>query len=307
MRVLRNTGQNISPSDDGRLFDQAFTDGLFNSPSITSLGADKVQIGAMYGILCGRDFTSDAQQVSVALSDSGTKTGHIFIRFDTTTADIISIQSVIGSYTPTYQDINTTGTIAEMEIASYTATVLAVTAITPNYPKAQTEPNEAIAGSLAAIETSPATANHAVGTYIVYNGQLYRVTTAIVGGTTLNGKITPATVADTNIDITITYADPSVINTTYSWAIANPITRHVQGQIYYTAAVTGSLSAIANIPAPYRPSRQAWGFAAGSNGGGYVGRYTVTPGGDVNVAVTGTIPSDSGFAYGVFIPFSYYY
>jgi len=194
MRVLRNTGQNISPSDDGRLFDQAFTDGLFNSPSITSLGSNLVQIGAMYGILCGRDFTSDAQQITVALSDSGTKTGHIFIRFDTTTADIISIQSVIGAYTPTYQDINTTGTVCEMEIASYTATVLAVTALTPNYPKAQTEINTTLAGSIATIETSPATANHSVGEYIVYNGQLYKVTTAITAGTTLTGKISAVSV-----------------------------------------------------------------------------------------------------------------
>lgn len=109
------------------------------------------------------------------------------------------------------------------------------------------------------------------------------------------------------VEVPMTYADSSKINTTYSWCIADTANRHVQGQIYYTSAVTGTLSAIANIPAPYRPSRQVWGFAAGSNGGGYTGRSTITAGGDVNVAVTGTIPSDSGFAYGVFIPFSYYY
>lgn len=34
-------------------------------------------------------------------------------------------------------------------------------------------------GSIAVIETSPATSAHAVGTYLVYNGKLYKVTSAI--------------------------------------------------------------------------------------------------------------------------------
>lgn len=44
---------------------------------------------------------------------------------------------------------------------------------------------ETIAGSLAMIESSPATTAHVVGEYIVYNGQLYKVTAAIAAGQTL--------------------------------------------------------------------------------------------------------------------------
>lgn len=249
MRVLRNTGQNISPSDDGRLFDQAFTDGLFNSPSITSLGSNLVQIGAMYGILCGRDFTSDAQQITVALSDTGTKTGHIFIRFDTTTADIISIQSVIGSYTPTYQDINTTGTVCEMEIASYTATVLAVTALTPNYPKAQTEINTTLAGSIATVETNPATANHSVGEYIVYNGQLYNVTTAITAGTTLTGKISAVSMGN---ELTTLHSVSASANVTINSGGYIKVGRIVTVTISITtsAQMTIGTSLLTSFPAP---------------------------------------------------------
>lgn len=53
-----------------------------------------------------------------------------------------------------------------------------------------------LAGSIATIETSPATANHSAGEYIIYNGQLYKVTTAITAGTTLTGKISAVSVAD---------------------------------------------------------------------------------------------------------------
>ena len=49
-------------------------------------------------------------------------------------------------------------------------------------------------GSLATIEASPATQAHAVGDYIVYNGQLYKVTAAISPGETLTpGTNTAAT------------------------------------------------------------------------------------------------------------------
>ena len=42
------------------------------------------------------------------------------------------------------------------------------------------------AGSIATIEPSPATQAHAVGDYIVYNGQLYKVTAAIAQGESLS-------------------------------------------------------------------------------------------------------------------------
>lgn len=73
---------------------------------------------------------------------------------------------------------------------------------------------ETLAGSIATIETSPATANHSVGEYIVWNGKLYRVTTAIVSGNSLSGKVTSAIVGNvltslnndlTNLFITQTY------------------------------------------------------------------------------------------------------
>lgn len=55
---------------------------------------------------------------------------------------------------------------------------------------------EDLAGSVATIETSPATAVHAVGDFILWNGQLYTVTAAIAVGETLTvgSNITATTV-----------------------------------------------------------------------------------------------------------------
>lgn len=54
------------------------------------------------------------------------------------------------------------------------------------------------AGSIATIESSPATQAHAVGDYIVYNGQLYKVTAAIAQGESLTAgtNIRSSKVAD---------------------------------------------------------------------------------------------------------------
>lgn len=185
MRVIRSSGQNVSPSDDGRLYAQAFEDGLFESTTISSLGGNLVGLGAMYGIICGRDFTAEAQSVNVVLPDDGTETGFIYIQYDTTTEDVISIESSLAPFTPQYDDINTSGTICQMVIATYEANSVAVTDVTPVYSVATTKPNNDLIGSMAQIETSPTTASHAVGTYLVWNNQLYEVTSAISVGETL--------------------------------------------------------------------------------------------------------------------------
>lgn len=184
MRVIRSAGQNVSPSDDGRLFDQIFTDGLFEETTITHLGANNVALGAMYGIICGRDFTAEAQTVAVELpeDDAGT-TGYIYIEIDTSSDDVITIGSALAPFTPTYEDLNTNGAVAQMIIAEYVASSVAITSLTPVYVMATS--GSVLPGSVATVEVSPAVANHAVGDFILYGGQLYSVTAAISVGETL--------------------------------------------------------------------------------------------------------------------------
>ena len=184
MRVIRSAGQNVSPSDDGRLFDQIFTDGLFEETTITHLGANNVALGAMYGIICGRDFTAEAQTVAVELpeDDAGT-TGYIYVEIDTSSDDVITIGSALAPFTPTYEDLNTNGAVAQMIIAEYVASSVAITSLTPNYVMATS--GSVLPGSVATVETSPAVANHSVGEFILYGGQLYSVTAAISVGESL--------------------------------------------------------------------------------------------------------------------------
>jgi hypothetical protein len=184
MRVIRSAGQNVSPSDDGRLFDQIFTDGLFEETTITHLGTNNVALGAMYGIICGRDFTAEAQTVAVELpeDDAGT-TGYIYVEIDTSSDDVITIGTALAPFTPTYEDLNTNGAVAQMIIAEYVASSVAITSLTPVYVMATS--GSVLPGSVATVEVSPAVANHSVGDFILYGGQLYSVTAAISVGESL--------------------------------------------------------------------------------------------------------------------------
>ena len=184
MRVIRSAGQNVSPSDDGRLYDQIFTDGLFEDTTITNLGANNIALGTLYGVICGRDFTAEAQTIAAVLPEGDTEeTGYIYVEIDTSSDDVITINSALAPFTPTYEDINTNGAVVQMIIAEYTASAVAVTSITPTYSKASA--GTVLPGSVAIVEQSQAVSNHSVGEYILLGGQLYKVTRAISSGETI--------------------------------------------------------------------------------------------------------------------------
>lgn len=181
MRVIRSAGQNVSPSDDGRLYDQIFTDGLFEDATVTALGGNNIALSALYGVICGRDFTAEAQTINATLPEADTANGYIYVEIDTSSDDIITIGTALAPFTPTYENINTNGAVAQMVIATYEASAVAVTSVTPTYTKA----SAGGVGSLATIEASPVTSNYSVGSFLVYNGTLYKVTRAIAAGESL--------------------------------------------------------------------------------------------------------------------------
>ena len=184
MRLIRAAGQNVSPSDDGRLYDQIFSNGLFTDTAFAALGTNNVQVGAMYGDLCGRDFTIEQQTIAVPLPEGdGETTGYIYVEIDTSAETPLSVGATLAPFTPTYEDINVNGAVAQMIVAEYTASAVAVTSVTATYTKAAA--GAVRPGSIATVESSPVTTNHAVGDFILYGGTVYRVTAAIATGETI--------------------------------------------------------------------------------------------------------------------------
>ena len=92
-------------------------------------------------------------------------------------------------------------TSADIPEGGIVDTELSSTSTNPVQNKAIKQETDKILGNLATIETSPAIANHAVGSYIVYNSQLYRVTSAITAGGTLEGRIQATNVMDETVKV----------------------------------------------------------------------------------------------------------
>lgn len=233
MRLIRSTGQNVSPSDDGRLFDQIFTDGLFADTTFAMLGANNVQIGTIYGDLCGRDFTIEQQTVAVALPEGeGETTGYIFVEIDTSAETPLSVGSALAPFTPTYEDVNVNGAVAQMIIAEYTASAVAVTSITAKYSRV----SAGGIGSLAMIESSPATANHSAGSYLVYDGVLYKVRSAIAAGETL--------VPGTNITATTAGAELTSLNNDLTDVKSGSISAELSGVRVYNSQLNKNVKVV---------------------------------------------------------------
>lgn len=217
MRVIRSTGQNVSPSDDGRLYNEIFTDGLFTESTFTNIGGNNIQISAIYGDLCGRDFTIEQTVLAVTLPEGDTEsTGYIYVEIDTSSDDVITLNSALAPFTPTYEDINTNGAVAQMILAEYTASAVAVQTVTPVYNIVSA--GSVLPGSVATVETSPAKLNHSAGEYILYGGQLYKVTASISAGQSLTpGTNITATSAGSELtSLTAGLADISLSNSEQS-------------------------------------------------------------------------------------------
>lgn len=135
-------------------------------------------------------------------------------------------------------------TSADIPEGGIVDTELSSTSTNPVQNKAIKQETDKILGNLATIETSPAIANHAVGDYIIYDSQLYRVTTAITAGSTLEGKISETSIAsqmqpypDYQNRKTLHTGNNKTTNTTVSGTMTQTGFIHVQ---VTTAATNGA-------------------------------------------------------------------
>lgn len=133
---------------------------------------------------------------------------------------------------------------------------------------------EDLAGSVATIETSPATAIHAVGDFILWNGQLYTVTSAIAVGETLTvGSNITATSAGSEItELKSGLTFTPTLRSGFSLASWGYVTGFRMGSLCYVACSgiksTNALSAdTPAIDIPYRVKASAMcRFPVGTTG-----------------------------------------
>lgn len=145
-KVIRSGGSMITSTDDAKLLAQLFTDGLFNKSLNITLGTGNVvHIPELYGIIQGRDFTLDAQDVALQINPQGA--GIIVVKIDLSqdADNRVSVVGYTGNHTIVYEDLNGSGEVAEMKIATYSAAATYINGSPiADYPRAVNSTNSTV-------------------------------------------------------------------------------------------------------------------------------------------------------------------
>ena len=123
-------GSIISPTDDAVLYAYLLgNSGVLSGCAVTSAGGAVLNIADGRGFICGRQFVIEAQAINATLPASGTANGRLLLQVDMTNTDTPATFVTQAETTlPTLQqeDINASGTIYQLPLATYTASATQV-------------------------------------------------------------------------------------------------------------------------------------------------------------------------------------
>ncbi|MBQ1759545.1 MAG: hypothetical protein IIZ94_07675 [Prevotella sp.] len=99
--------------------------------------SNTVNITGGYGIVCGREFVINSDSLTVTLAPSGTLQGRLYVRLDLADADApIQLLTATGNTLPALtqdDDVNYTNGVWEMELATFTVGVSALSDCVETY------------------------------------------------------------------------------------------------------------------------------------------------------------------------------
>lgn len=133
----------VPPIADARLYELLSSGvvGVVQGVKVTSLGGNQLQVSSGWGIALGRVFSVEAETISASVSSSGEVDGRLLIHLDVSVEDT-PISFVTQAQTPlpdlVQEDINQSGTIYEIPLATYKINELAISNLETVTPVAGT-------------------------------------------------------------------------------------------------------------------------------------------------------------------------
>lgn len=124
-------GSVVEPEDDASLYDYLVQrqDGIISGMNITKVGDDQIKVGSGSGLIMGRYFILSEETITVRKPSSGSSNGRLLIEIDkNNVSNPISISSQEGSPLPALvqEDINGTGSVYQVELCNYSASVSSI-------------------------------------------------------------------------------------------------------------------------------------------------------------------------------------
>ena len=198
------SGQTVTPQYDALVFGLSALDGIIYGVDITQSASDPniINISNGYGIIQGRFFTIEEFSVNVELTTGATYQGQLILHMDLSNADepisvVVDTGATIRSLIKD-ADVNIVNGIYEMQLCTFIVDAAAVTDIAITYPKAITFNSIMDHNPIAESETSPATSNHEIDEFLIFENQLYKTAETIISGESLTPgeNILPINIAD---------------------------------------------------------------------------------------------------------------
>lgn len=190
MTVLRKGGSTPVASDDRILFDKIFdAAGIIVGGGATMSAVNKIHVPETTAWIKGTEIKIDDQDVTVGLSDSGTKYGRVILVLDWSTEETAHFEYEIAASASAFrqliqdEDINFSAGIWEEVFATYTCTEASIS----NVAFCMSTLQDASGGSLIAGSESGtlSTQPYVAGQYLIWNGKLKKATAPIAIGDVL--------------------------------------------------------------------------------------------------------------------------
>lgn len=137
IQLVTYANQTVTPTNDAIIYEKAVDqNGIFYGCNVT-VTSNTVNITGGYGLVCGREFVINSDALTVTLAPSGTLQGRLYVRLDLADADApIQLLTATGNTLPPLEqddDVNYTNGTYEMELATFTVGVSALSDVVETY------------------------------------------------------------------------------------------------------------------------------------------------------------------------------
>lgn len=189
IRLVTFYNSTVTPQDDALIYENSLpASGMIYGGNVTIKNANTLHISAGHGALCGRKFTIEEDDIPIILTSSGTLNGRLYIHMDLSdTGEPISLQvERANSLTPVIQqtNVNINDGIYEINLATFTISTSTVSDL--NYVAPFIKDLDLREVIIAPVEPSNvASSNYAVGKRLIMDKVLYKVTSTITAGQTI--------------------------------------------------------------------------------------------------------------------------
>ena len=198
IKLVTFNAKTVTPQDDALVYDAALKkSGIIYGAEVTIKSATQLHITSGHGVIAGRKFTIEAQDISVTLAGSGTLKGRLYVHLELSNSStpIKFMTQVAASLSDPVQnaDVNITDGIYEFNLCTFTVGTTAISALVDVTPKFTAQHKKLSAGSTTVTFDVPTYGDNLIS-FFTSNGMGYSQLTENNGQVTLTYETQPSDV-----------------------------------------------------------------------------------------------------------------